>query len=196
MTLALFIGIAYLLGSIPFGLLVSRCKGIDLRKEGSGNIGAANAIRTLGFGCGLLVLLGDMLKSMSALFLAEHFLGATATPLALVLVGLAAIMGHNYSIFLGFKGGKGVAATLGVFLFLAWKATVAAFAVWLVVVAITRYASLGSILSAILLPFSMIYFHAPVIYVDFAAAAALLIVYKHRGNVVRLWSGKENRLVR
>jgi len=191
----LLIVVAYLLGSIPFGLLMGRLKGVNLRGQGSGNIGAANAMRSLGFGCGFLVLVCDSLKSILALALAAHLLPTGAAPLDFVLIGLAAILGHNFSIFLGLKGGKGVAASLGVFLFLSWKATVAAFAFWLIVVAITRFASLGSLVAALLLPFSMFYFHAPILYVEFSALAAILIFYKHRTNMARLLCGEENRIL-
>lgn len=196
MSLILLILTAYCFGSIPFGLLIGRIKGINLREKGSGNIGAANAMRTLGFGFGLLVLLCDILKSAAALSLAVNVLGKSAPPIDFVFIGLAAIIGHNYSIFLKFGGGKGVAATLGVFLFLSWQATMAALVVWLIVVAVTRFASLGSLAASLILPFSMVFFHVPTVYIEFAALAAILIFYKHRGNIGRLLRGEENRLTR
>jgi len=145
MKLFLLCVLAYLLGSIPFGVLIGKCKGTDIREQGSGNIGAANAVRTLGWFAGVCVLLGDALKSIAALAAASFILGPTCSPVALVAVGICAILGHNASVFLRFHGGKGVATTLGVFLVLSWKATVSAFSAWLVVAALSGYASLASL---------------------------------------------------
>lgn len=196
MKMTFLIMAAYFMGSIPFGMLVGRLQGINLREKGSGNIGAANAVRTLGWKAGLLVLFLDAAKSVAALALAAAVLGKNASPIDFGLIGLAVILGHIYSIFLKFSGGKGVASTLGVFLFLSWQATLAAFAFWLLAVAVTRVASVGSLAAALVLPFSMAYFHAPVFYVELAALTAILIFYKHRENIVRLLRGEENRLTK
>lgn len=185
---------SYLLGSIPFGILVGRLCGTDLRKAGSGNIGAANAVRTLGFLPGFVVLLGDMSKSILALGIAKRILGVSADPRSLAIIGACAILGHNASCFLKLRGGKGVASTLGVFLFLSWKATLCAFGVWIFVVAFTQVASLGSLLATFLLPFFMMIFKEPPPYVIFGGAAFIFIVYKHRGNIRRLLRGEEKKL--
>lgn len=186
--------VAYAIGSIPFGLIVGKLQGVDLRQKGSGNIGAANAFRALGRVPGFLVLLGDCLKGVAALWIAKHLTGAQPSPVLFAGAGLCAILGHNYSCFLGFRGGKGVATTLGVFLFLAWKPTVSAFSFWVVIVAITRFASLASIVASLLLPIFLIVFKEPNVYIALAAIIFCLTVVKHRMNLERLAAGKENKL--
>lgn len=187
--------LAYGIGSIPFGVIIGKLKGVDLRRQGSGNIGAANAFRALGKGPGALVLLGDVLKGVAALWIAKQILGAQASPPVLAGVGFCAILGHNYSCFLRLRGGKGVATTLGVFLFLSWKATLAAFSFWVVVVALTRYASAASMAASFLLPVFLIGFKKPRVYVIFAAVLFLVTLYKHRANIKRLMAGQENKLI-
>lgn len=185
---------AYFFGSIPFGVIIGLWRGTDLRKEGSGNIGAANAVRSMGLGSGVLVLAGDMFKSILPLLIAKGVLGPHASPIHFVAVGFCAILGHNLSCFLKLRGGKGVASTFGVFLFLSWKAALAAFVVWVIVVAVTRFASLGSLAATLLLAPLMLLFHAPSPYIFFALGAFALIVYKHRANIGRLFRGEENPL--
>jgi glycerol-3-phosphate acyltransferase PlsY len=194
MKIFLFCFLAYLLGSIPFGVIVGKIKKIDLQKHGSGNIGAANAIRTLGFFPGILVLVGDALKGTLALALAKAFLPKNEEALWFIVLGLCAILGHLYSCFLKFKGGKGVATTVGVFLFISWKATLFAFSLWVIVVFLTGYASLASLAASLMLPIFMKLFGEPQAYATFAFLVFLLIVYTHRENIKRLLSGQENKL--
>jgi glycerol-3-phosphate acyltransferase PlsY len=193
--LLIFCLLAYFIGSIPFGIIVGRyIKGIDLQKEGSGNIGAANAFRVMGPVWGAIVLLGDFLKGVVSLMLAQHYFLVSVPPLFFILVGLFAILGHNYSIYLRFKGGKGVATTAGVFFFISWKAALTAFSFWAVIIFFTGFASLGSLAASLALPVCMLLFKEPFPYMIFAAAAFLLIVYTHRSNIVRLLTGREKKL--
>lgn len=184
---------AYLLGSIPSGLLVGRylCHGIDIRAYGSGNIGATNAFRVLGPWAGLLVLVADVAKGMLAVYLAFIFLN---TPLAAVLSGAAAIAGHTWPVFLSFKGGRGVATGLGVIIMLVPKVTLVVFCVWLAIVLVTRYVSLASIVGAALTPLLMWFWHAPLSYLYFVTIAAAFVIYRHLPNIQRLWRGEELKL--
>lgn len=181
---------AYLFGSIPTGLLLGKAFGVDIRATGSGNIGATNVYRTLGRRIGIATLVGDCLKGLLPVLLARHL--APGDPWV-VAVGLAAFLGHVYTVFLGFKGGKGVATALGVFLGVAPLAVLAALAIFVVVVVIWRYISLGSIIAAALMPLivAVLGEHPPVIVMTFLIAA--LVIYKHKENLHRLRTGTENR---
>lgn len=192
----------YLLGSIPFGVLIGKSiKGIDIRDVGSGNIGTANAIRALGPFWGGLVFAGDFLKgALSALIVigtAHYYPNLLPTDLLnllMCLTGLAAILGHNQSIFLGFKGGKGIATSFGVFLVLNWKAAIISFLLWLIFVIITKYSSLGSLAGSLALPISIYLLKSPVEHVIFAIIASVYAFYKHRENIKRLLKGEERKL--
>lgn len=187
----LLVAAGYLIGSIPFGYLVGRyVRGIDIRDHGSGNIGTTNAFRVLGRGGGTIVFIGDMLKGLVPVWLAG-LTGILELPL---IAGIAAILGHNYSIFLGFKGGRGVATTAGAALGLVPLAMVGAVAVWVAGVAGSRYVSVGSILAAISLPIFTLIGPYPVFHLIFSIIAAFLIVYGHRPNIRRLMTGQEPRL--
>lgn len=194
--------IGYLLGSIPFGLIIGKgIKGIDIRDIGSGNIGTANAIRALGPFWGGMVFAGDVLKGVLpvilAVWLGKTFPGtipAAATPYCHVLAGLASIIGHNNSLFLNFKGGKGIATSFGVFIALDWRPALIGFLIWGLTVIITKYSSLGSLLGALSLPISMIILKQPLPYAIFAAAATVLAFYKHRENIQRLLKGEEKKI--
>lgn len=184
---------AYVAGSIPFGILVGRgLFGVDPRSVGSGNIGAANSMRALGPVGAVLVLLGDVIKGMVPTALATHWLGFGNW--AVAAAGLATVVGHNWSIFLGFKGGKGVATGLGVLGVLSWPATLVFAIVWLATAGITRYSSLGSLLANISVPISLWLLHAPVSYVLYGVVAMALVVWKHAGNIQRLAAGTELRI--
>jgi len=188
---------AYLLGSIPFGLLVAKVfGGGDVRKAGSGNVGATNVARVAGPLAGILTLVLDAAKGSAAIWLAAHFSGEVAG--WMVLAGLAALIGHCFPVWLRFHGGKGVATAAGVFLMLSPLALLGSLLLFLIVVMFSRYVSLGSIAAAAAMPL-LIYFlwaphHAPPLVVTFGAfAAAMLIVYKHDTNIQRLVEGREPR---
>ncbi len=190
---AALVGVAYLLGSISFAVLIVRMRtGRDIRREGSGNAGATNVARSHGKALGLAVALLDVAKGAGAVLLMRT---VTADPRYAAAAGLAAIVGHVYPIFYGFRGGKGVATAIGAFLVLAPLPTLVCAGVFLLVVLVTRYVSLGSILAMVLLPpVAGGVFHAPRPIVAAAAAAAVLIVVKHRENLRRLARGEERRL--
>ena len=192
MTLAWCLIGSYLLGGIPFGLIVAKLlRGVDIRRLGSGNIGATNVLRAVGWKGGVLVLLLDALKGFLPVLLTKAMLGS---PLAAILAGLAAMLGHSFSPFLRFTGGRGVATGLGVVLALSWKAGGCAFGLALLLMCAFRYVSLGSIVGAAALPFLMALFKAPSEYVIFAALAATLIILRHLPNIRRLRAGTESKL--
>ena len=181
---------AYLLGSVPTGLLLAKAAGVDIRATGSGNIGATNVYRTLGRTVGVLTLVGDCLKGLVPVLVAR-WLGAS--DLVVAAVGLAAFLGHVYTVFLGFKGGKGVATALGVFLGVAPFAVLAALAVFVAVVWKWRYISLGSIVAAALIPLLVALITGKPLIVAMSLLIALLVVYKHKENIARLRAGTESR---
>jgi len=188
---------AYLLGSIPFGLLFAKLfGGGDVRKAGSGNIGATNVARVVGPLAGVLTLMFDTAKGAAAVWLAGRFTQESAT--WMMIGAIAVLLGHCFPVWLKFKGGKGVATALGVFLALCPLAAAAALLLFLLCVAYWRYVSLGSVAAAAAMPLT-IYFlwaphHAPPISVDAGTLAiALLVIYKHDGNLQRLVEGTEPR---
>jgi glycerol-3-phosphate acyltransferase PlsY len=188
---------AYLLGSIPFGLLVgSVFAGQDVRKSGSGNIGATNVSRVAGPFAGILTLLLDAAKGAVAVLAAARFTGDSAA--WMMVAGLLALLGHCYPFWLGFKGGKGVATAAGVFLVLSPLAMLSALAIFLLVVVFWRFVSLGSLAAAAAIPL-LIYFlwaphHAPPLVVTFGSLAiSTLVMYKHDANLQRLVEGTETK---
>lgn len=181
---------SYLIGSVPVGFLLGRARGVDIRRFGSGNIGATNAWRVLGPAAGTAALLGDAAKGMIAVFLGRYYGGHGLE----VLTALAALAGHSWPVFLGFKGGKIIATGLGVFLALTPVPALLALLVWLAVVAVSRYVSLGSIVAAASLPVLSLALHRPLLYVAFAVLAAAIAIYKHRPNIRRLLDGTESRI--
>ncbi len=193
--IALFALAGYLLGSVSFAvLLVRRRTGRDIRQEGSGNAGATNVLRSHGKGLAAVVAAADIAKGAAAVLLARLF---TADPRVAAAAGLAAVVGHVFPIFYGFRGGKGVATAVGAFLALTPWATLVCLAVFAAVVAATRYVSLGSVVAMCLLPpVAGILFHAPRPAVLAAAGAAILIVVKHFENLRRLARGEERKLGR
>ncbi len=186
---------AYFLGSIPFGLLLAKLfGGGDVRKTGSGNIGAANVARVAGPLAGILTLALDTAKGAAAVLLAARFTHESAA--WMMLAALAALVGHCFSVWLKFKGGKGVATALGVFLALCPPAALAALLLFALVAACWRYVSLGSISAAAAMPLLMYFLwvphHAPPLVISFGSlAATLLVVYQHRANIQRLVRGEE-----
>jgi glycerol-3-phosphate acyltransferase PlsY len=183
---------AYLIGSIPVGLVVGRLAGgLDIRRQGSGNIGATNVLRALGWKAAALTLVGDIVKGYVAATLARRLGGS---PVGDGLGAVAAIVGNCWSVFLGFTGGKGVATGLGAFLALAPLATVPAAVVWLAVAATFRYVSLASLTACLGLPLAVLALGYPWPWAAAALLAAAIIVQRHRQNLHRLLSGTEPRL--
>ena len=194
--LIIFLVIAYFMGSIPTGVIIGKkFKGIDIREHGSKNTGATNAYRVLGMQYGIIVLLADALKGYLPVFLASLVgLGGWQ----LILVGLVTIVGHTLSIFLKFKGGKGVATSLGVFIYLVPNIVVILVAVFMLIAFSTKYVSLASVSAAGLFPILVLFM--PVkeslgkwnIF-GFALVIALFVIFKHRSNIQRLLNGNENK---
>ena len=182
--------LAYIFGSIPFGVLVARLRNVDLRQKGSGNIGATNVARTLGKTAGLLTLVGDGGKGFLTCWIAGHLLAA---PWEIALAGLLAYGGHVFSVFLKFKGGKGVATGLGVFLYLMPLPAAVAFGVFVVTLLTTKYVSLSSLLAALCLPLSGILFAAPPPAIIVSGLMTGITFYKHRENIERLRTGTESK---
>jgi glycerol-3-phosphate acyltransferase PlsY len=184
--------VGYGMGSLPIGYLVaSRFKGIDLRRVGSGNVGAANVYRSAGLALAMLVVLVDVLKGAGGVLFGARMSSGSVAPVA---AGVAAIIGHVYPVWLRFQGGKGVATACGVFWTLAPAATAIAATLFVVVVGGTRYVSLGSVIATAALPPLAWMTNEPILVVAGAGVAALLIIQRHRGNLVRLHAGTERRL--
>ncbi len=193
MRVALALVAAYLIGAIPVGYLVGRAfGGTDIRRHGSGNIGASNVLRTLGRLPGILTLLGDVAKGCGTVALGRAVVGDA--PSAVAACGALAVVGNCWPVYLRFRGGKGVATALGAFLGLAPLAAAPAAVVWLLSVAISRYVSLGSILAAVTLPVGAFAWRYPGAFVLAAVVVAAIIVWRHRDNIARLLSGTERRL--
>ena len=186
---------AYILGSIPFGLILAKLfGGTDVRKGGSGNIGATNVARVVGPVAGILTLILDVAKGSAAVLLAAELSQVSAT--WMMIAALAALVGHCFPVWLKFKGGKGVATAAGMFLVLCPLAFLGSVILFVLVVTFWRYVSLGSISAAAAMPLLMYFFwaprHAPPLVITFGSlAAALLIVCKHAGNIRRLAQGVE-----
>lgn len=190
--------IAYLLGSIPFSYIIGKLKGIDIREHGSGNVGATNALRVLGTKTGIITLILDMGKGFLAVELCRILIPGAESGI-LVIVAITAILGHIFTIFLGFKGGKGVATSAGVFIDLMPLPCLLALLLFIIIVAITRYVSLGSILAAFFL-FSYVLIDnilnsfARWEYLVVITLVAGFIIIRHKGNIERLIKGNENRI--
>ena len=187
--------LGYLLGSIPFGLVLTRAAGLgDVRGIGSGNIGATNVLRTGNKGIAALTLLLDLLKGTAAVLIG-HAIGALGgvAILASLVAGFAAFIGHTYPVWLGFKGGKGVATYIGILLGLNWPGALAFCSVWLLVAILSRYSSLSAIVAAIVTPIWLLTVgdYATAI---LAALLSVLLIYKHRANIHRLVAGEEPRI--
>jgi len=191
MMLVLVCFVAYLMGSIPFGLIVSHLWAkIDIRKHGSGNIGMTNVMRTLGYMPGLATLLLDAGKGAAAVMLARR---VSNDPMVWLACGFCAIVGHNWPVFLKFRGGKGVATTAGVFFSAAPKVALALFCVFMIVVISTRYVSLGSIIAAVTLPLWLFLFGFPWQGLALGTLITVITIVRHRSNIGRLLAGTEYR---
>lgn len=184
--------LGHVCGSVPSGLwLVQAFYGIDIRNYGSKNIGTTNVFRTVGPKTAVLVLIADAFKGILAVGIMSYFFH---NPLLDVVTALGALLGHNYSLFLGFKGGKGVATALGLLIFMMPKVALASFGIWLVCVLLTRYVSLGSIMAAIFTPPLAWYLGYPSAYVIFSVVAAFFVVLRHKENIHRLLTGTESKI--
>ncbi|PIG91281.1 glycerol-3-phosphate 1-O-acyltransferase PlsY [Gloeocapsopsis sp. IPPAS B-1203] len=200
--------VAYLLGSIPTGYTAAKLlKGIDIREHGSGSTGATNVLRTLGKGPGFIVLVIDTLKGVLAIALVRwSFIAAsqnlipanvdlaTWLPWMVALAGIAAILGHSKSIWLGFTGGKSVATSLGVLLAMSWQVALSTAAVFGLALAVSRIVSLSSIAGAIAVSLLMLVLGQPLPYLLFAIAAGFYVIMRHRSNIQRLLAGTEPKL--
>ena len=193
---------AYLLGSIPTGFMLARARGVDIRNVGSGNIGATNVFRILGTVAGVGVLLADALKGWLAVVVLAPEVGwwlyPGADPLGRewfrVVAGISVILGHNYTCWLRFKGGKGIATSAGTLLALVPWSLLIALPVWLALFALTRYVSLASIAAAIVIPFATWLTGQSTLLIVLTAAMAMLAIYKHKPNIQRLLSGTEHKI--
>ncbi len=193
MKTALIIISCYLLGSIPFGYIVGKLfKKVDIREYGSGNIGATNALRILGPSLASLVVIGDIGKGIFSIYLVQYL--NIDNLLILTIAGLAVICGHDWSIFLGFKGGKGIATTLGVVFALNPTISILALIIGGVVVITTRYVSLASIFVVISIFIFTILFKQPYEFIIFSALIMILGIFKHKENIQRLKSKKERKI--
>jgi glycerol-3-phosphate acyltransferase PlsY len=187
--------IGYFIGAIPTGLIAGRITaGIDLREHGSRNIGFTNALRVLGWKVGVPVLLVDVGKAALAVLAIPAIIPAAGLPVYPVIVGIAVLAGNIFNVFLGFRGGKGVATALGVFLALAWLPTLVALAIFLTVLAATRYVSLGSICAALALPVGIAVQGGLGVLFWATALVAVLVIVRHRENIGRLLAGTERRI--
>jgi acyl phosphate:glycerol-3-phosphate acyltransferase len=187
--------IAYLIGSIPFGYLIVRAtSGGDVRQTGSGGTGATNVTRRAGKAAGAITLVLDAVKGALAVLIAKWLAGGN-TDWVIAVAAIAVLLGHIFPVWLGFKGGKGVATGVGVFLALAPIAVLCAGVIFLAVVWLTKFVSLGSILAAVTIPlFVWLLESASDPILSAAVVGALLIVFAHRGNIARLWNGTESRI--
>ena len=183
---------AYLLGSVPFGVMITRTfLGIDPREHGSRNIGFTNVLRVAGWGPGLLTLIGDMGKGYLSVAVALEAIGDERV---MMMAGLASVLGHNYPLFLKLKGGKGVATGFGVLLGLMPLIGMITLILWGSVVGVWRFSSLGAIVCFILLPIIVLLFQREISYVVFAVVLSLMILIRHRSNIVRLRQGVEPKI--
>ena len=183
--------LGYLAGSIPFAFLVARRHGVDLRRSGSGNVGATNVLRTSGVPLAVTAMVLDAVKGAVAVLIAQRLTEGPATPVA---AGLAAIIGHIYPVWLHFRGGKGVATAAGVFGVLTPLALAVAAGVFVLAVFVSRYISVGSVAGALTLATMAVIDDPPTAVVAGAIVAALVIVHRHRGNLARLAAGTERRI--
>ena len=194
--LGLSLLLGYVLGSIPFGLLLTRAAGLgDIRNVGSGNIGATNVLRTGNKGLAAATLLLDALKGTAGVLLAERLIGAPAgyAIVCSLVGGLGAFLGHIFPVWLGFKGGKGVATYIGVLVGLAWKLALVFCGIWLIVAVVTRYSSLSALVASVVVPVAAFALGAPEVAL-LGAILSVLLIWKHSANITRLLAGTEPRI--
>ena len=189
MNFVLWFAVGFVFGSIPSGLwLVKAIHGIDIREYGSKNIGSTNVFRTVGGKTAALVLICDAAKGILAVMLADMMSGGDLYVMLFAAIG--ALLGHNYSLFLGFKGGRGVATGLGLLIFFMPKVSGICFLVWLAIVLATRYVSLGSCVGALCAPCLAVYFGYPLPVIMFAAVAAAFVIIRHKDNIRKVKSAR------
>lgn len=181
----------YLLGSINSSIIVGRLYRKDIRMYGSGNAGTTNTLRVLGKKAALLVLIGDLLKGILSYLIGYYI---TKEPTAGMIAGSASILGHVWPIYFGFRGGKGVLTSFAVMLMMDWKISLMVLGIFIIVVILTRYVSLGSIIAAICLPILAAILSRPVTQIVFSIIIAVLLIFMHRANIKRLASGTESKL--
>lgn len=189
--------IGYVFGCFPTGVVVGKLNHVDIRNHGSGNIGTTNALRTLGLKAGLITFLGDLLKSMIPIILIGVFFskGHVFGQLVTLYTGLGVVIGHNFPVTLGFKGGKGIAAMSGVMLTFDLRIALIAFIVFVLSVGITRYVSLGSLLISLILPIGILIFYPGSLHMLVVGFVYTIFAFvKHRANIKRLLNGTENKL--
>lgn len=197
-----FIGVivlGYLIGSIPFGVIAGRLtRGIDVRDYGSGSMGMTNVIRIVGARAGVLVLLADMAKGAAAVALAWLIFGSDMVVWGQVAGGAAAVIGHSWPVYIGFRGGRGVTTGFGALLVISWPVGLISFAIFIAVVGLSRYMSLGSMLAGLAMLVAMIPFVVfdlePFAYLVFGLIVVPLIIFRHRGNIQRLLAGAEPKI--
>ena len=181
----------YLLGSLSFSIIIIHLlKGVDIRKYGSGNAGMTNVLRNFGKGPAAIVFAGDFLKGLAGVYLGIYFGGIYYG----VAAGLAAMAGHTYPLYFGFKGGKGVATGCAVLMALAPDVTLIAFAVFITTIFISRFISLGSLLAAVSVIILVFIFNKPLPVVIFGLIGSLFVIYRHKSNMIRLYKGTENKI--
>ncbi len=190
--------IGYLLGSVNASLVVGKFYGVDVRKHGSGNAGATNTLRTLGKTAALFVSLGDVLKGMLACLIGHYIIGhiEDVGNLGIMIAGLFAVIGHNWPVYFGFKGGKGIFTSFAVILIMDWRMGLILLGFFIVIVIFTKYVSLGSVASAAFFPFISLIpaFEKSLIFTLFATIIALLAINRHRENIKRIINGTESKL--
>ena len=184
--------LAYFLGAIPFGIIVARAYGVDILTKGSGNSGATNVFRAVGALPGAIVFFADMFKGFFACIIASSL--ANGNPWIIAGAALLAILGHNYSIYIKGKGGKGAATGVGVLLFISWQITICLILLVVVIVGITRYVSLATLINATITPLAFILTKQPAPYIGLSLLVCLFIWIKHIPNVKRLIKGTENKI--
>ena len=193
--------IGYLLGSLNTSIIVGKFYGTDIRKHGSGNAGMTNTLRTLGKTAAVLVILGDILKGVISYLIGNLIVNTVPTSVSLSFVGvggmvggIAAIVGHNWPIYFGFKGGKGILTTFSVVMMMDWKLGLMLLGLFLVIVAITRYVSLGSIIACAAFPIAAYIKGNGIVFTIFATLLAILAIARHNANIKRLISGTESKI--
>ena len=205
MTALMFVGVivlGYLVGAIPFGVIAGRLtRGIDVRQYGSGGMGMTNVLRTLGAKAGIFVFIADVAKGAAAVGIAWAVFAAFEPDMltwAMTAGGAAAVIGHNWPVYVGFHGGRGVSTGFGALLVISWPVALISLAVFIAIVALSRYVSLGSILGGLTMLLAMIAFVLldlePFAYLIFGLVVAPTIIWRHRGNIQRLLSGTERKL--